>query len=119
LAAVHGNGHTAVKLENGKVLVVGGDAAVIQPTAVAELFDPATNSFTAVQSMATARMLHFAVLLEDGRVLVGGGRGPDGADLASMEAFDPATNTFSPETDLPGPTSESGAVLVTGEVETS
>lgn len=111
---VHGNGHQAIKLAGGKVLVFGGDSGTIQPTATVEQFDPATNQFTTVGAMTTARMQHFAVLLDDGRILIGGGRGSDGSDLASSEIYDPATNTSAPSADMPGPTSDQPAAFITG-----
>jgi hypothetical protein len=117
MAEVHGLGHQVVKLANGKVLVLGGDAGTIQPTAAAELFDTATDQFTSVGPMTAARMQHFAVLIDDGRVMIGGGRGEDGSDLATAEFFDPATNGFTPSDDLPGATSDSPAAFVTAPVD--
>ena len=117
MAEKHGLGHVAVKLANGKVLVTGGDSTInIQPTATAELFDPATNQFTTVGQMTSPRMQHFAVLDDDGTVLIGGGRGADGSDLATVESYDPATNTFTPVADLPGPTSDQPAAFVTAPI---
>ena len=98
-------GHTATRLADGRVLLTGGwrEAAVGQlaTQASAEVYDPATGTFTAVGDMSTARVDHAAGLLPDGRVLVTGGSRLDGTfltDLDSVEAFDPATGTFSPWT---------------------
>jgi hypothetical protein len=114
MAERHGFGHVAVKLADGKVLVTGGDSTInIQPTATVELFDPATNQFTTVGQMTTARMQHFAVLQDDGTVLIGGGRGSDGSDLDTVEIFDPAANTFTPAANLPGPSSDQPGAFVT------
>ena len=55
----------------------------------AELYDPATGTWTAAGSMATARNLHTATLLPDGDVLVAGGLAS--GYLSSAEIFDPAT----------------------------
>ena len=71
-----GNG---VVLANGQVVVVGGldngkgfsDDGAIRP---AELFDPATQTWTELSAMDKPRPYHsIALLLADGRVLVGGG----------------------------------------------
>jgi len=94
-------GHTATKLQDGRVLLAGG-WFLIAPgqsatTATAEIFDPATNTFTATGSMTTQRADHAAALLPDGRVLItGGGRlvGTFLEDLATAEVFDPTTGIF-------------------------
>ncbi len=62
--------HTATLLPNGKVLVAGGSSCVL---ASAELYDPASGTWTATGSLATARDLHTATLLPNGKVLVAGG----------------------------------------------
>ena len=65
---------TATLLPNGKVLVAGGcsDDGTL---ASAELYDPASGTWTATGSLATARNLHTATLLPNGKVLVAGGSG--------------------------------------------
>ena len=87
--------HTATLLPNGMVLVAagfGGDTG-IAPLASAELYDPATGTWTATGSLNTARYLHTATLLPSGMVLVAGGYGLSGP-LATSELYDPATGTW-------------------------
>jgi len=60
-------GHTAMLLSNGMVLVAGGGSPI------AELYDPSTGSFSLTGSMETQRTGHSATVLLDGRVLVAGG----------------------------------------------
>jgi hypothetical protein len=85
---------TATLLSNGKVLVAGGFDVlntVINPvTSSAEIYDPATGSFSATGSMTTVRDTFDAVLLKDGTVLVlGGSEEPQSAEL-----YDPVDGTF-------------------------
>jgi hypothetical protein len=111
--------HTATLLTNGKVLITGGNEfngypTWLTPTSTAELYDPASGSFTTTGSMAVGRSGHTASLLLDGRVLIVGGS-PKGAPTA--EIYDPAAGTFSV---VPGITEErvghTATVLVSGKV---
>ena len=85
-------GHTATLLQDGKVLIVGGDnqTGIIGQ---AEIYDPATKNFTAGPSLQTARTDHAAIALPDGRVLVIGGRDQNGP-LASSEIYNPLTGAL-------------------------
>jgi galactose oxidase-like protein/Big-like domain-containing protein/Kelch motif protein len=91
---------TATGLQNGQVLIAGGFDSAGNSLASAELYDPATKSFSPTTgSLVTARAQHTASLLSDGRVLIAGGVatgvGSNAGVLASAELFDPATGQFS------------------------
>jgi hypothetical protein len=75
--------HTATLLPSGRVLVVGGSAA-LEPSA--ELYDRAEDRWWAVARPAAERSWHTATLLRDGRVLVVGGRLSPGPDAEVYDA---------------------------------
>jgi Ca2+-binding RTX toxin-like protein len=85
----------AAPLPDGRVLVAGGyyfSGTNYHLFSSAEVFDPATNSFSSagIGSMSVPRVDAVAAPLADGRVLVAGG-----SDGRTAEVFDPATNSFS------------------------
>ena len=129
-------GHSAVRLLDGRVLVMGGtsdcNTVFCFQTATAELFDPATESFTSTGSMLSARTGFSATLLQDGRILVAGGfsrfcRGfLSSCYLSSAELFDPASGTFSSTGSMTMPRSNAtatelnnGMVLIAGGQDNS
>ncbi len=71
MTVIRRSSHTATLLHNGKVLLAGGYTDAVASSA--ELYDPVTKSFTAVDSMFTPREQHTATILLDGNVLVTGG----------------------------------------------
>lgn len=87
----------AVVMNDGRVLVMGGMHFTTQWNyrASAEIYDPATGTFTLTGSMNDARSNPAAVLLADGRVMVLGGYNSTYYDLSSTEIYDPATGVWS------------------------
>ena len=63
----------ATKLANGRVLVTGGLGTSGAPLNSAEIYDPATGTWTLTDSMSSPRLRHAATLLPDGRVIVAAG----------------------------------------------
>ncbi|EPX64445.1 hypothetical protein D187_005579 [Cystobacter fuscus DSM 2262] len=88
--------HSAVMLNSGKVLLMGGRTGGGSSTSLssAELYDPATGTWTATGSLGTARTDFTATLLPSGKVLVVGGTTTNGSLLRSAELYDPATGTW-------------------------
>ncbi|MEZ4223312.1 MAG: kelch repeat-containing protein [Polyangiaceae bacterium] len=121
--------HTATLLDDGRVLVVGGESVTTRsPLASVELYDPVTESWTEGPTLPEARSNHVAVKLSDGRVLVAGGgiSAPIGVPkgegvLASALLYDPVSNSWTPTGEMHEARSHfaalrlpSGNVLVAG-----
>ena len=98
--------HTATLLNDGRVLIVGGiDSATDTTKSLtdAQIYDPATNAFTATGALNVARFYHTATKLADGRVLVAGGFNSGGA-TATAEVYGAlADKIFANGFDLPAP----------------
>ncbi|MFY0522615.1 Kelch repeat-containing protein [Archangium gephyra] len=90
--------HTATPLPDGRVLVTGGADSEYGGTVLstAELYDPATGTWTPATPMASARRDHTATPLGNGKVLVTGGTHASGLLQHSAEVYDAATGTWSP-----------------------
>ena len=99
-----GRGATATLLPNGTVLVAGGccggGPGYAPSLATAQIYNPATNSWTATASMSTGRAYATATLLGNGTVLVVGGAAGDGgidytpSGQSSAEIYNPATGSW-------------------------
>jgi hypothetical protein len=92
--------HTASLLQDGTVIVVGGQAGTRygerDGLASAERFDPQTGKWSTTGALAGPRTGHTATLLRDGRVLVVGGQQDDRGvspdrNILTAELYDPAT----------------------------
>jgi galactose oxidase-like protein len=94
--------HTAIRLHDGKVLIIGGC-----PTST-EVYDPASHTFTPTGSTPSGRCgAGSATLLADGRVLIAGEYRPTESApgyevLRSAELYDPSAGTFTPTGDMIG-----------------
>jgi uncharacterized repeat protein (TIGR01451 family) len=120
--------HTAALLPGGKVLVTGGDSHYVEyipdppyeisrvaAVATAEIFDPATDSWTPANAMQRTRAGHTATALASGKVLVVGGFTGFGSPRA--ELYDPTSGMWSSAGDGGGARVDHGATLLrSGEV---
>jgi hypothetical protein len=83
---------SATLLGNGLVLVAGGDNGSGQPVAgpSAELYDPATGTWTPTAALTFARYFQTATLLGNGKTLIAGGENASGyvanSELYSLDA---------------------------------
>ena len=86
--------HTVTLLQDGRVLVVGGSRGgiglEIAPYDSAEVFDPATGTWTSAGATSVGHSQHTATLLQDGRVLIAAGIGK----VDTAEIYDPATDSW-------------------------
>jgi len=112
----------AVRLEDGRVMVIGGADETFTFLASAEIYDPRTDTWSFTASMSGPRFEDFTAVLLPGRkvqedecgsvaesvrlrtaqadegrkVLVAGGFGPNFVPLNSAEIYDQKTNTWTP-----------------------
>lgn len=111
------SGATATVLNNGQVLIAGGNtcAASSCPTSSAEVYDPATNTFTPSASMNVTRYGHSASLLSNGQVLIAGGYASCAGSCAttpSTEVYDSAAGAFSSTAVLSSSRAQGSATLL-------
>jgi len=122
--------HSAITLLDGRVLVSGGqeNGGVGHGTRTAEVYDPASNTWTVVGEMTYRRHAHHTTLLGNGQVLIVGGHvTTDGNDdsaykFETAEIFDPEVNEFYEvnsmsyqRTDIASVLLDDGRVLVIGD----
>ncbi len=86
--------HTATLMTNGCVLVIGGNSAAsdtLSPSAEnrAEIYNPASGSWTNLGAFGTARYNHTATLLNDGKVLICGGQDSSGNAISTCDLYTP------------------------------
>ena len=99
--------HTATRLPNGSVLVVGGSSGVSPNQASvsnAEIYNPSSGTWTETVAMSESRMALTATLLPDGRVLAAGGDNCSASTsctpLASTELYNPVTGVWASAADM-------------------
>jgi hypothetical protein len=87
-------------LDDGRVLIAGGQGVERTDLRAVELFDPRTGRSRSAAPMRDARTHHSATLLDDGRVMIAGGIGAGYVTTARAEIYDPAANSWSPAGEL-------------------
>src|SRR6266850_4309148 len=86
-------GASAALLQNGSVLITGGDPGS-GPVASADLFNSDGSVSPLAAPMNNPRSNHISATLHDGRVLVAGGTVSGGGATNSAEIFDPVYGTW-------------------------
>ena len=111
--------HTATLLEDGMVLVVGGNTFGPLMAEGAELYDPIHGLWRSTGTPTTVRVDHTATRLQNGKVLIAGGVSSNGlsAELDSAELYDPIQMSFSATAGLStGRNRHTATLLRNGEV---
>lgn len=123
--------HQGVTLNDGRVLITGGNDDLNNTLVSCEIYDPVTGAFSVTGSMNQKRYFHNLVKLADGRVMALGGSTavdasgtPFQAALAivnsatdSVEIYDPATGVWTVRANMPWKrTGLSAALLPNGKV---
>lgn len=107
--------HRANLLLDGTVLLTGGNTLENsqqggdRTTETAELYTPATRTFSYVEDMDIPRSEHQATLLADGTVVVTGGA----LTSTLTEVYQPGTQSFSPTGDIIQPRGRHDALRLT------
>ena len=101
IPSFHDWGQTVVKLNDGRVLVIGGnhlDTTItpwkLNSLSECDIFNPNTSKWTIAAPLLIPRGSHTATLLNDGRVLVTGGSNTDSLGLRECEIYDPIANSW-------------------------
>jgi N-acetylneuraminic acid mutarotase len=121
LAALPTNrNHMGAVALGGKIYAVGGqqnqDAAEI-PQAALEIYDPATNQWSAGKSLPFGRShIAGATVLVNGRIVVLGGETTFNSTVKNVSAYDPGVNDWLPMTDLPVSINSGVAAFINGEL---
>ena len=125
--------HNLVRLQDGRFMAIGGTSGPFgspgnyytQLLDSAEIYDPATGTWTLTAPMSEHRGGANATLLPDGRVIVAGGSKGNGnnqlgavtdllsTSLRSSEIYDPVTNTWTAGPNLSEPKAGAGAITLT------
>ena len=85
--------HSATLLQNGMVLVAGGFSNS-GPLSRADLYDPASGTWSPTGALPVAVFLHAATLLPNGAVLATGGTVGADAFSTAAEIYDPRNGTW-------------------------
>jgi hypothetical protein len=124
--------HAAIRLANGRVLVLGGIPAVQnlheQPPnpSYAELYDPLLHAFSPITGLSISQAGYTATLLNSGMVLIVGGATSSGTPITEVLLLEPESGALSSTGSLSyarsGHTTtllRDGRVLVTGGTDIS
>ena len=108
--------HSAILMDDGRVLICCGGGDSSEGSFLAELYDPDEDRFVLTSSMSDWRTGASATRTMDGTVLVAGGVGTTTVSARTIEVFDPIDDTFISFTTLVGRNSHTSTNLPDGNV---
>lgn len=97
--AVPRDGPTMVKLQDGRILLAGGNQPDYTCTNAAEIFDPTTNMWSSAGTMPFGGVGITLTVLLDGRVF--GATGDCGPHTATSAVYNPVANAWTPTANVP------------------
>lgn len=103
--------HRAAPLQNGKLLVAGGQGQTYLDAA--EIFNPVTATWSTTENMHVARAVFTLTTLRDGRVIAIGGANAGGS-LNRVEIYDPASGSWTEAPAMSHARTNHEATLLTG-----
>lgn len=116
--------HAASLLQDGTVLLTGGQDNHFLIENSAEIFNPTTGTFSSTSPegcagipapagcMSSGRDFHLSQTLPDGRVLIAGGINSAFTTIATAELYNPTTHTFTPTGSMSIPRSGAAASII-------
>ena len=106
----------ATLLPNGQVLAAGGDDNGIQTNNTSDIYDAASQKWTALANLPIGRLEHTATLLPNGKILVVGGNTnteETSSELISYSEYNPPNASLQPTITTIAGTAATAAVTVT------
>ncbi len=97
-------GLMAAALPDGRIMVAGGVTGTFSSqstTGAAEIYDPATDTWTPVDPLPTHRAWGGCAVLLGSLYVFGGCQSPHWAALSAVEIYDPATGSWSADPPMP------------------
>lgn len=101
--AVAREGHQAVLLNDGRVLVGGGEGPWKVRSNVAEIYDPVSGTWSSAGATPWGWAYATLVVLKDGRVLLAGGVDSNATVYSSAAIYDPDNNKWASISSMSGP----------------
>jgi N-acetylneuraminic acid mutarotase len=104
----------SASIVDGKIYIMGGEAANSVILANNEMYDPLTNSWETKAPLPTPRTFLFTTVVNDTIYAIGGLYPDYSTYQLKVEAYDPVTNTWTTKNNMPSGRIGQNAVVVDG-----